>query len=91
VKTVEVAGNTYPVRDKLRALGGKWDPGKKVWTVPEDKAEEARTLVASPPPTEQRAYRPSRCKLCGARPNQRGWPRIYRNGVCSDCYADGED
>jgi hypothetical protein len=27
---IEVGGRTYPVREKLRDLGGKWDPEKKV-------------------------------------------------------------
>jgi hypothetical protein len=34
---------------------------------------------------------PTQCKQCGKRPGPRGWPRIYRNGICSDCYRDGED
>jgi hypothetical protein len=26
-----------------------------------------------------------------ARPGPRGWPRIYRSGICSDCYAMGDE
>ena len=29
---------------------------------------------------------PSRCRQCGAKPGPRGWPRIYKSGICSDCY-----
>ena len=44
---VEITGNTYLVRDKIRALGGKWDFVKKCWSVPDDKAAEAQRLVDS--------------------------------------------
>jgi hypothetical protein len=27
-------GNTYPIRDAIKALGGKWDAGRKAWIVP---------------------------------------------------------
>jgi len=84
---VDVTGNTYPVRDKLRALGGSWDAGAKVWRVPESRLAAAKAIVAGAP-KDSNPPRYSRCKQCGARPNRRGWPRIYRNGICSDCYKD---
>ena len=43
--TVLITGNTYPVKDALRAMGAKWDPSVKGWRVPTDKAEAARKLV----------------------------------------------
>jgi hypothetical protein len=46
---IAITGNTYPVRDQLKALGGKWDPAKKAWLVPAAKADEARRLVAAAP------------------------------------------
>jgi hypothetical protein len=84
---VEVTGNTYPVRDQLRALGGEWDSIAKVWRVPASRLEAAQALVASAP---KEPFRHKRCQACGATPGPRGWPRIYRNGICSDCYRDGE-
>ncbi|HMJ13399.1 MAG TPA: hypothetical protein VK524_18400 [Polyangiaceae bacterium] len=42
---VEISGNTYPVKDQIRALGGRWNPAKKVWSVPADKADAAWALV----------------------------------------------
>jgi hypothetical protein len=27
-------GNTYPIRDAIKALGGKWDAARKAWIVP---------------------------------------------------------
>jgi HJR/Mrr/RecB family endonuclease len=40
-----IVGNTYPVKDQLRALGGRWNPDQKAWMVPADKAEEAKSLA----------------------------------------------
>lgn len=84
---VEVAGNTYAVRDQLRAMGAEWDGQAKVWRVPASRLGAANALVASAPKT----FRYTSCKQCGARPNARGWPRIYKNGICSDCYRDMRD
>src|SRR5690606_13952379 len=44
---VAIGGNTYPVRDQLRDLGGSWDAGSKSWMVPASKADAARALVGS--------------------------------------------
>lgn len=44
-KMVLITGNTYPVKDQLKALGGKWDVTSKGWLVPENKAQEAFALV----------------------------------------------
>ena len=46
---VPIYGNTYPVKDQLKALGGRWDPGQRAWKVPEEKVEAARKLVAEAP------------------------------------------
>ena len=53
-----ITGNTYPIKDQLKALGGRWNPDQKVWMVPTDKADQARALVAAgeslpPPPQKQ--------------------------------------
>lgn len=51
-KTVLITGNTYPVKDSIKALGGRWDAAAKGWRVPEAKADEARALVAGAPRSE---------------------------------------
>ena len=28
------SGNTYPIREAIKSLGGKWDATRKVWIVP---------------------------------------------------------
>lgn len=42
-----IVGNTYPVKDQIKALGGKWDAEAKGWRVPVAKAEQAQALVDS--------------------------------------------
>jgi hypothetical protein len=27
-------GNTYPIREAIKSLGGKWDANRKAWIVP---------------------------------------------------------
>jgi hypothetical protein len=45
---IAISGNTYPVRDQLKALGGKWDPAKKAgWCRP---PRPTRRGALSPPP-----------------------------------------
>jgi hypothetical protein len=44
---VPIIGNTYPIKEKLKAMGGKWNSRDKVWTVPAHREEEALTLLPS--------------------------------------------
>lgn len=53
--TTLITGNTYPVRVQLNQLGGRWIPELKGWRVPEDKADEARALVAAAGPAKPRS------------------------------------
>jgi hypothetical protein len=67
----EITGNTYPVKDQIKNLGGKWDADKKAWMVPNDKYEQALKLVATAPKKQSSYYSPrrlkedDRCELCG--------------------------
>lgn len=78
---VAITGNTYPVKEQLKALGARWDGDRKAWMVPADKAEEARKIVAGAPAkatsgrSERRYF--AHCDDCGAA--SQGW---YR---CRDC------
>jgi len=42
---VLITGNTYPVKDQLKVLGGRWDPNRGGWNVPSGRADEARRIV----------------------------------------------
>lgn len=88
---VAIMGNTYPVKDQIKALGGRWNPDQKVWMVPEDKAEAARALVVAAPESQgnRRPYIPSKCKECGRRGDR--YNKIYRNGICRDCWRSEQE
>jgi len=58
--TVLVTGNTYPVKDAIKALGGRWDSNAKGWRVPADKAAQAQALVAGAPKAAPRKAGTSR-------------------------------
>lgn len=47
---VQIRGNTYNIREELKALGGRWNPEDKVWEVPSRHAAQAQALVAKQPP-----------------------------------------
>ncbi len=91
-----ITGNTYPVKDQLKALGGKWNADAKGWNVPDDKAEQAKAIVAAAGPAKpftgarsDSSYRPTRCKECGCSATR--YNKIYRNGQCRDCYVSNKE
>jgi len=91
---IAVTGNTYPVKDELKALGARWNGDLKAWMVPSDKAEEAQRIVAGAGPKQAsslgaRSYRPSRCRDCGAAPSR--YQPIYRNGQCKGCFVSDKE
>lgn len=65
--TVAITGNTYPVKDQIKALGGRWDAERKAWMVPVERAAQARQLVHS---SSRSTYRrrwneDNQCEMCG--------------------------
>ncbi len=60
----ELTGSTYDRRDEIRALGGRWNPATKTWTVPAGKDVTpllaplpAPAVVAVAPPRRSRGGR----------------------------------
>lgn len=45
-RQVPIPGNTYPVKDALKALGATWDKDRRTWMIAESKAEYARAIVS---------------------------------------------
>jgi hypothetical protein len=84
VKTVLIVGNTYPVKDQIKALGGRWNAQARGWDVPETTAEAARKLVipavaGTTKPTSTRVVRTFRpCGYPGCNPN-----------YCDECDGEG--
>ncbi len=64
-----ISGNTFPVKDKLKALGATWNGDKKAWMVAGEKAEEARKIVAAAGPARSFAGggETKNCWECGCR------------------------
>lgn len=42
---VPVMGKTYDVKEKLKLIGARWDPDKRVWKVPQSRLQEAQDIV----------------------------------------------
>lgn len=49
---VQIRGNTYPIRDQLKLLGGRWNADDKVWEVPASTSANALALVKAQPPKQ---------------------------------------
>ncbi len=99
MERVAIAGNTFPVKDELKALGARWDAERKAWMVPASQADKARALVAGAPASNGKSgassFRQSKkCVACGyvEKPrNVRGYvdgDRILRSGECQSCYEE---
>lgn len=76
-----VTGNTYPVKDKIKALGGQWDKDRKLWLVPDSKFQEAERLVRDAPTEERKPL--SRSDIIAIAVRKRGGTP----GVCYSCGA----
>lgn len=64
-------GHTFPVKDRIKAMGGHWDGDRKEWWVGTAKADEARKLAesltgaATNNPAERTAQNPRDIRLTG--------------------------
>ena len=81
-----ITGNTYPVKDAIKALGGKWNKTAKGWDVPDEVADEARALVSG---ASNQSHRHSYDKSTFYRMSSGA--EIYRNrsGRCEDAPCCG--
>lgn len=53
---LEVTGKTYDNKERLKALGAKWNSERKVWVLPLDA--DISSLAYVPPPPRKRVPRP---------------------------------
>lgn len=87
---VAISGNTYPVKEALKAIGAKWNPDAKAWMVASEKADEAKGIVAgagcSSPRSSSTPFRHHKCTVCGVKADR--YTRIYRSGECGACYEE---
>ena len=47
---IYLGGETFPLRDQIKAHGGKWNAGRKLWTLP---AETSLDFLTTPPAREK--------------------------------------
>ena len=80
---IAITGNTYQVRDRLKAIGARWDATRKAWMVDSDQAEQARSIVAAAGRAKRKPHT-GECHECGA--PSKGYYRCYE---CSIEYRDG--
>ena len=80
-----ITGNTYPVREQIKALGGRWNPDQKGWMVPEDRANEARQLVSGAPQEHRRSWGNGHTRNRGCSCNEHGCcrPRCHCGPECN--------
>ncbi|MGH6862729.1 MAG: hypothetical protein ACRECN_00390 [Methylocella sp.] len=64
-----IKGNTYPVKDALKALGARWNPAAKAWMISDELAPRAWAIVGGAP-------RPAASPKASARPHY---------NTCHDC------
>lgn len=85
---VLITGNTYPVKDQIKAMGGRWDPVARGWTVVARKADEARALVAAAQIRAEKAnskvIEKSSINYVRRDPVDHG---NCKSGRCGSCYA----
>lgn len=46
---VRLDGNTFPVREGLKALGARWDRHSQCWMIAQELARDAMALIATAP------------------------------------------
>lgn len=88
MNTIAITGNTYPVKEKLKAIGAKWNADIKAWMVAPEKQDEAKKIVESVGPIKPRAtgfrsryssnYASAgrRCPNCGSRSCDGAWGNL---------------
>jgi hypothetical protein len=60
---IAIPGNTFPVKEQLKALGAKWNAADKVWQVPAEQVQAATDIVNAQAPAAPRLATPKQFKL----------------------------
>lgn len=96
---VTVTGNTYPVKEQIKALGGRWNKAAGGWDVPAERAAEVRAIVEAAGPAAPYQRRPRGQHWRRSHPEQGGstytrfssGAEVYTNrrGRCEDAPCCG--
>jgi hypothetical protein len=89
--TVLITGNTYPVKESIKGLGGRWDSVAYGWRVPADRAAEARAIVDAAGPGKGARGRQSRRQYGSNYTRFADGAEVYTNrrGRCEDAPCCG--
>lgn len=71
-------GNTYPIKDQIKSLGGRWNSEKKCWMIPKHNFEKAVELMTSKPKKVLSGQLWEPCPKCKTEP-------VY---MSLDCYCE---
>ena len=74
-----VRGSTFAVKEQLKALGGRWNPEKRFWTLPSTSASAVASLNG-PAPSRAPWICCDKCEVID-------WSRKYT--MCQACAVDG--
>ena len=58
-------GNTYSIKDQIKAKGGRWDSTSKTWSVPDEHYDELSKMLPCKKLTGQLW---EECRRCGQEP-----------------------
>lgn len=88
--TTLITGNTFPVKEALKALGGRWNPTAKGWNVPSSRAAEALAIVGGAPSVSGEGGYRRRAASNGRGRIGRCWEcgftgRLNSDGECGRC------
>jgi hypothetical protein len=61
---LELSGRTFDNKDRLKALGARWNPDKKVWVLPLEADLGSLAYVPPPKKTKQRVVATTRYLAC---------------------------
>lgn len=67
-RRIYLSGNTFPIKDDIKSIGGKWDAERKMWWVGVGKADEAKALCeakTSAPSPVKTVANPDEIRLTG--------------------------
>lgn len=93
-KLIAITGNTYPVKEQLKALGARWNGDRKAWMVAPEQAGAAQAIVAGAGP--KKSYSGGRARSFGARGGRwngcsMGCREGNPNPRCQSCCFDEYD
>lgn len=86
-----ITGNTYPVKEQLKALGATWNSAAQGWDIADEHAEKARVIVAAAGPSNYVPRSNRRASRYSGYTRFASGAEVFRNprGRCEDAPCCG--